>query len=267
MYPILGRYGPFFLYSFTVVMGLGLAAGIGLSAWFVKNKQDKQANSGWMDGLLVSLPLAFIGGRICFVWANWSYFQERPDEIALVWQGGLSYHGALIVGLPAFWLWTIWRRRKGTEKLSFTSCAALLMPGFVLAHLFGWTGCWLEGCAFGRETVLGWLAADLPDSFGVFAVRYQSQLLGFGLTAVIFIVVLVLRNRSKEGPFFWLAFGLLSMAYGFVTLVRGDSVPLVGSLRLDTLISTCVILVSLIGFIIQKVGQFDKLSNTTRHES
>ena len=35
-----------------------------------------------------------------------------------------------------------------------------------------------EGCAYGRETTLGWLAADLPDSFGVYAVRYRRSFWG-----------------------------------------------------------------------------------------
>jgi phosphatidylglycerol:prolipoprotein diacylglycerol transferase len=248
MYPILGRYGPFFLYSYTVVMGLGLLAGIGLTAWFVRKEKEKQKYAGWQDGLLVSLLPALIGGRIGFVWGNWSYFQEVPDEIILVWQGGLSYHGALICGLLAVWLW-LWRRRQ--IGVSFTSYAALLMPGFVLAHLFGWAACWLEGCAFGRETTLGWLAADLPDSFGVFAVRYQTQLLGFGLTAVIFIAALLLRKRLKDGLFLWLIFGLVSAAYGIATLLRGDSGMLVGSFRLDTVLSAGLVLVSLVGFVLQ----------------
>jgi phosphatidylglycerol:prolipoprotein diacylglycerol transferase len=255
MYPILGRYGPFFLYSYTVVLGLGLAAGIGLSAWFVKKEADGKLNTsrfhGWLDGLLVSLAAALVGGRVGFVWANWSYFQEAPDEIVLVWQGGLSYHGALVCGLLTYWLWCLWHRRNGRTQNSFTAYAALLMPGFVLAHLFGWLACWLEGCAFGREAVIGLFTADLPDSFGVFAVRYQSQLLGFGLTAIIFVAVLLLRKRLKEGAFLWLAFGLVSAGYGVVTLFRGDSVPLVGAFRLDTLMSVGLLLVSLVGFVLQ----------------
>lgn len=260
MYPILGRYGPFFLYSYTVVLGLGLVAGIGLSAWFVKKEEDSKLYPGlypgWLDGLLISLAVGLVGGRVGFVWANWSYFRETVDEIFLVWQGGLSYHGALVSGLLAFWLWTIRQRqssrtRVSSKQLSFTAYASLLMPGFVLAHLFGWAACWLEGCAYGRETVIGWLSADLPDSFGVFAVRYQTQLLGFGLTVIIFILALWLRNRLKDGLFLWLTFGLLSTVYGIVTVLRGDSVPMVGSLRLDTLLSAGLVLLSMVGFLIR----------------
>ena len=256
MYPILGRYGPFFLYSYTVVLGLGLAAGIGLTAWFVKKDKGEKNYPGWLDGLLISLLVGLVGGRIAFVWANWSYYLEALDEIVLVWQGGLSYHGGLVTALLAFWLWSLWLKRNGRtrdfkDQVSFTVYATLIMPGFVLAHLFGWLACWLEGCAFGRETVLGFLAADLPDSFGVFAVRYQTQLLGFGLTIVIFLITLYLRNRLESRRFFWLTFALLSVSQGIITLFRGDPVPLVGSFRLDTVLSIGLVLVSFIGLVIQ----------------
>lgn len=250
MYPILGRYGPFFLYSYTVVMGLGLAAGIGLSAWFVKKEKDGQRFAGWLDGLLVSLAAALVGGRIGFVWANWSYFQERPDEIWLAWQGGLSYYGALIGGLLSFWLWTLWKRRKGWTQVSFTAYAALLMPGIVLAHLFGWLACWLEGCAYGQETVISWFSADLPDSFGVFAVRYQSQLFGFGLTLVVFLLEMFLRKRLNPSLFFWMMLGLICLAYGLVTLVRGDPVPIIGTFRLDTIVSVGLVLAGATGSVL-----------------
>lgn len=251
MYPILGRYGPFFLYSYTVVMGLGLAAWIGLSAWFVKKEKDGQRFAGWLDGLLVGLAAAFVGGRIGFVWANWSYFLERPDEIWLVWQGGLSYHGALVCGLLVFWLWTL---RQRTGGRTFSAYAAVLMPGLALAHVFGWLACWLEGCAFGRETVIGWFSADLPDSFGVFAVRYQTQVLGFLLTLLVFLAALLLAKRLTKGPYFWVIFGLVQIDYGLVTLFRGDVVPMIGLYRLDTLLSFGLVFVSLVGLVLKVRG-------------
>jgi phosphatidylglycerol:prolipoprotein diacylglycerol transferase len=252
MYPILGRYGPFFLYSFTVVLGVGLAAGLGLTAWFVKKEKNSHnsAYPGWLDGLLISLLAGFIGGRIGFVWANWSYFLDSPNEIVLVWQGGLSYHGTLVSALLALWLWSRWQHNSQKTR-SFITYAALLMPGLVLAHLFGWPACWLEGCVYGRETVLGLFAADLPDDFGIYAVRFQTQLIGLALTAVIFVLTIFLKGRLIGGRFFWLILGLLSVSQGLITLLRGDPVPVVGQIRLDTLISAGLVLISLIGFVFQ----------------
>jgi prolipoprotein diacylglyceryltransferase len=109
-----------------------------------------------------------------------------------------------------------------------------------LASFFGWAACWYEGCAYGRETVLGPLAADLPDAYGVFALRYQSQLVG-GLLSLLAALLLVWRQQRRPGGRnFWLALLLISASRALVSLLRGDAAPLVGGYRLDTLLEVGV---------------------------
>ena len=225
MYPILARYGPFFLYSYTVVIGLGLAAAIGLTAWL--ERRDGRSRPGWIDALLIALLAGLVAGRAVFVLANRPYFQENPGEIALVWQGGLNYHGFLIAGLLAFSAWLLWQRQ------SPAGYAGLLAPALALASAFGWLACWFEGCAYGRETVLGPLATDLPDSFGVRGLRYQTQLIGLALSLLALLLILILRRRVRPERLFWLALLALSAGRVVVGLLRGDAAPMIGQLRLD----------------------------------
>jgi phosphatidylglycerol:prolipoprotein diacylglycerol transferase len=251
MYPILGRYGPFFLYSYTVVMGLAIAAGIGLTAWL--EKRDSIARPGWIDGLLVALVAALVGGRIGFVLANQAYFLEQPDEIGLVWRGGLSYHGVLLAGLAALWFWTIWRRRP------FGFYAGLLAPAIALVSAFGWVACWFEGCAYGRETVIGPLAADLPDSFGVYALRYQTQILGIVLSLLVLGFILALRRRFRTGLLFWITLLLLSASRLLINLLRGDEAPYLGTFRLDLLAEVTLLVICLIA----AVGSYGRPGTST----
>jgi phosphatidylglycerol:prolipoprotein diacylglycerol transferase len=236
MHPILGRYGPFLLHSFTVVMGLGLLSGISLMAWQTK----RTPLSDWFDGTIVSLSAGVLGGRAGFVAAQWSYFQERPAEIWQLWQGGLSYHGALLAGLLGLWGWCIWTRR------SFGQYAGLLAPAFALLSAFGWMACWLEGCAYGQEATLGLLTADLPDEFGVYAVRYQTQLIATGLSLLLFVVVLRLRQEWRSVSLFWFTLAGLSAARVAVGLLRGDTVPHFEQIRLDVVGDGALALASLI---------------------
>lgn len=234
MYPILDRYGPFFLYSYTVALALGILAGLGLTAWRVRRRSHPRP--GWIDGVLAGLVAALIGGRAGFVWANWDYFRLHPAEMWPVWRGGLSYHGALLAGLLALGGWCAWRGR------SLRQMAGLLAPAGVLLSAFGWLACWLEGCAYGRETVIGPLAADLPDSFGVYAVRYRTQLLGITLSLLAFALVWWLRNRLRPGALSALALLLISAGRVAASLFRGDAVPLLGPLRLDTVLDATLAL-------------------------
>lgn len=246
MYPILGRYGRFFLYSYTAVIGLGIIAAIGLTAWWVRKLRwaNDDVVNGWLDGLLIALVAGLGGARIGFVWMEWAYFKERPAEAWQLWQGGLTYHGALLAGLFALacW-WAIYHRR----RVSLAAYAGVLAPGLALGSAFGWFACWLEGCGYGRETTLTPWSASLPDTFGVFAVRYQTQLLGLGLSLLLLLLIIVLHHRWRPGQLIWFTLFGLSLGRLLVSLWRGDNVPTINStIRLDTFLEATVAFISLI---------------------
>ena len=226
MYPILGRYGPFFFYTYSAVMGLGLLAALGLMAW---QERRQLAAAGWQNSLLLALPAGLIGGRLAYVAANWPYFQAHPAERWFVWRGGLSYHGAVLTGLLVLALWA-WRNGR-----SPASYAGRLAPAAALWSTCGWLACWFEGCAYGRETFIGPLSADLPDSYGVFAVRYQTQLLGMALSLATLALLWRLRHLQPASSF-WLALFLLSAGRFLVSFFRGDAVPVLAGVRLDTIL-------------------------------
>lgn len=238
MYPILARFGPFLIYSYEVVLGIGVFVSFGLAARLLR--EDPPRRDRWIDAILFGALFAILGGRMVYVISHWSYFAEVPEDIWLVWRGGLSYHGALVFGLFAFWLWTRWRGR------AFSDYAGILALALALMSVFGWLACYLEGSAYGIETTIGLLSGDLPDSFGVYSVRYHSQLLGLFLSAGVFLVLLALHKRLPPLLLFWLAVGMLAMSRLLVTFVRGDDMMMLGPLRLDT-IADGVLLFAAIG--------------------
>jgi phosphatidylglycerol:prolipoprotein diacylglycerol transferase len=225
MVPILGRYGPFFFYSYTAILGSGLLLALGLTRGLARDR----VTAAWWHGAVLALAAGLLAGRAGFVASQPGYFSLHPDEVWRIWQGGVSYHVALLAAVGALWFWC---RR---HRLSFTRLAALLAPGALLWGATGWLACYMEGCAYGRATRLGWLAADLPDSFGVFAVRYQTQLLGAFLFLLLAVIVWRWQRRVPPGPLFWLALALASGSRALVSLWRGDPVPEIGGWRLDTL--------------------------------
>lgn len=248
MYPILRRYGPFFLYSYTVAMGVGLLLALGLTAYRARRRE---VHLPWLDGFLLSLFAGLAGGRLAYVAANWSYYQAHLSEAWLVWRGGLSYHGALAAGLVALWAWCRW------QDVPFARVAGLLAPGLALGSAFGWLACYLEGCAYGRETFLGLLASDLPDSYGVYAVRYQTQLAGLLLSVLALLLLWAMRRRLGPLALFWLALFLLSAGRFAVSLIRGDAVPLVAGFRLDTLLDGTLTLLSAIALLLARRRKLD----------
>ncbi len=230
MYPILGRYGQFFIYSYTIMFAVGILAGMTLTARLAR----RYPAPNWMEAWLLIMIGALLGGRLFFVGARWDYFQQRPYETYQLDRGGLSYLGALLGGLLFLWLWARWQKRP------FTQYANLFSPALVLICAAGWLACYLEGCAYGRAAFIGLLAADLPDDFGVFALRYQTQLIGLLLKLILFLGVLWLWRRGKQQNLFWITLCGLSLIQLIVTLLRGDPTPQIGSIRLDTLFNLVI---------------------------
>lgn len=241
MVPILARYGPFFLYTFTVVVGLGILAGIGLCAWQARS----QPLPRWLDVLLVCLIAGIVTGRFLFVLWNWDYYRQQPAEIWQVWRG-LDEQGALVGAVLALAGWCAVRRR------DFYTYAGFFTPAGVLFAAFLWLACWFDGCAYGRETLIGLLAADLPDVFGVYAVRYQTQLAGTVFCLAAFFLVWRLRRRLSAPRLFWLALLLVAIARLLIVPFRGDSVPLVGPWRVDMVIDGIVLILAVTGIIMAR---------------
>ncbi|MCB0007570.1 MAG: hypothetical protein KDE04_13990, partial [Anaerolineales bacterium] len=129
----------------------------------------------------------------------------------------------------ALLLLTIYLARTGRSPLLST----LALP-LALAWSGGWLACYLEGCAYGAPTTLSPLAADLPDSFGVFALRYQTQLLGLaGALLTLTLLYLWQRRAGRQPRQFWLTLALLSAQQLLLLPWRGDPAPILLGWRLD----------------------------------
>ncbi len=217
-----------------------MALGVIVSIVFLQRSARRLAITHWLDAFLVVIAGGLIGGRVGFIVWHWDYFRENPPEMWQFWQGGLSYHAALLAGIIALAVWSLLHR----QPLRYY--AAFFAPAFVLITAFGWVACWLEGCAYGRETLLGVLATDLPDDYGVFAVRYRTQLLGFLLTlAVLIFVFRVQKDQPRPIDFCW-TLAAVSLVHFLISLLRGDPTVFIGNMRLDTFFNGLLVFISLL---------------------
>jgi phosphatidylglycerol:prolipoprotein diacylglycerol transferase len=204
------------IYSYTAALGAGLLTAYALTWWLARRDAWRA-----VDGLLWALAGAVVGGRIGYVWLQWDYFATRRHDWLQFSQGGLLYHGAVVGALLTLGVWCAWR------SAPLGLIGDRLTPGAVVVAASGWWACWLEGCAYGRETYLAWYSADLPDAFGIFAVRYQTHALGLLLTGLVGVLLVVGWRRAAVGR--GILFGVVVMALSGVHLIvgawRGDPFP------------------------------------------
>lgn len=192
MHPILFRFGSTIIYTYTVLLDVGLACGLVVAC--LEGRRRGIAPERIVDAALWAVVAGIAGGRVGYVLANQEYFAENFREAFYIWEGGLAFQGAFLAGLLALCLYSAY------HKLPFLTLADTAAPGLALGQVFGWLGCLMSGCAYGLEshgatTILALLSLDLPDIYGIHAPRFATQLLASVLSLAIFILLWAIRRR------------------------------------------------------------------------
>jgi prolipoprotein diacylglyceryltransferase len=231
MMPVLFTLGWIDVPSFTALMALALGAGLALT-WRQVRRMNIPSPAA-LDTVLAAVLLGVIGARALHVATNWDYYRAHAQEIARLWQGGLWWQGGVLGG-------AIGMAGVSVLKRPTRDILNALAPGLMAGAALGWLGCYLAGVAYGREIFPGqvwwFLAADLPDAFGLWNPRFPVQLFGAAWAAVCCIISNVeLRMSNGRYQRFAFASALALYSAGMVALglARGDPAPMLGGWRLD----------------------------------
>ena len=145
--------GSITLHSYGLFLVLGFFLSTTLACLEAKRR-------GYDPNVLLDLamPLLLVSVVCCRV----LYFIIYPSqwhgirEALQIWNGGLSFHGALI-GAPLTIAYFAWSR-----KIPFGTLGDLIAPGAFLGYAIGRIGCFMNGCCYGHACDLPW-AVSFPD--------------------------------------------------------------------------------------------------------
>ena len=245
MLPTLGQIGPFVVFTFTLLIDLGIAIGLAWLAQPAAQAGDEPQAAHRLDAGLAATFGALVGARLAYVFSNWAYFGNHLGETVRIWEGGLAWPGAVAGG--ALGLWAYCRFRGG----SFWGMAdALALPGLLVAAL-AWLGCAASGCAPGVQVEPGalpaWFAVDWPDNYGISALRWPTQAVGAAWSLVLLLGLWLVRDRPivPVGGRALLAAAGVALGGLVLSFSRGDAMPHLAGLRLDALASGVVLGVAL----------------------
>lgn len=198
---------------FSLLLGFGASLGL---AWVIWRVPQKEREPLLIAGLWVLLG-ALIGARAAFIITNAAYFAARPQEIFQIWQGGLSWTGAVIGALLILLL---------VAYLQRTSPGALadrLLPLALTLSVSGWLGCWLSGCAYGAESNMAILSVPAMDESGTLRLRFPLQMLTAALLTLCFTLLERLRvDLPRPGQFASLGLALLCGLQFAASFLRAD---------------------------------------------
>lgn len=163
--------------------------------------------------LMISLIL---GGRLGYVlFYNLPYYIEHPAEILATWQGGMSFHGALL-GVISGGVWFCL-----TRGLDFWRAADIYVVTIPIGLGLGRIGNFINAELYGRESNLPW-AMIFPG--GGPNPRHPSQLYEFLLEGVLLFIILWKVKDSNQPSGSMLSFFLIG--YGvFRTLAENFRQP------------------------------------------
>jgi phosphatidylglycerol:prolipoprotein diacylglycerol transferase len=148
MIPVLFKIGPFSVYSYGLMLGIGFLLGSYVLSVELKRKHLDPGMASTITVLAVVFGIA--GAKMLFLVEEWSEFIRDPIGMAFS-PGGLTWYGGLTLGVLAVFLYL---RHKGVPALKVWDGIGLgLMLGYGVARL----GCHLSGDGdYGFPTSLPW---------------------------------------------------------------------------------------------------------------
>ncbi len=181
-------------YGLTYLVAFGLF--LFLTARRVR--QPQFADAGWTkrdveDLLFYGVLGVVIGGRIGYaLFYKPGHYLSHPLEIAMVWKGGMSFHGGLLGVLAAM----AWFAR--SRKRPFLQVTDLIAPAVPLGLASGRIGNFINGELWGRaaDPSLPWAMVFPQAADGI--ARHPSQLYQFGLEGVLLFVLLWVYGRRPR---------------------------------------------------------------------
>lgn len=226
MYPTILRLGGIQIYSYGLMLFISFLLGI-----FIVERRARRfgVESKDVTDLALWILLAVVAGaRLFYVGFHWHEFKDDLIGIIAFWRGGLAglmFHGGLLGGLIAGWIFI---RRRKLPLLKMLDAAA---PALVLGEGLTRIGCFLNGCCYGRPTdsFLGLVfpanspagAAFMDRATGVIPPIHPTQLYSSLAGFVLFGIALLLERRKlKDGVLFSVILALYSLFRFGIDFVR-----------------------------------------------
>lgn len=198
MHPVLFKFGFIQIYSYGVMFTVGYFFSVylisrrigimGLSKEFI-----------WDFSLLILLCGVF-GARLFYILLNLKFFLNNPQELFMIWHGGLVWFGGLTGAILSAAVFL------KIKKVPMLPILDLFSPYIALAHGIGRIGCFLNGCCYGGFKFL------------------PAQILSSILLIMMFVALRAIQKRPhKEGFVFSLYLLLYSAKRFFMEFIRNDS--------------------------------------------
>lgn len=219
--------GPIHVHWYSIFMVI--AIGFGLAYLLREGERRGYSGEYLSDIAFWGIVGGVIGARLIFVVFNDpAWFVVDPLQILRIWDGGLSWHGA--VGGGAIGAWLALRRHPGIPLEEFLDLA---VPGIALGIILVRVGNIFNHEVLGRHTVFfpggRWPAQPIGSLIGLFLlIRYFRQKasdppIGVPFWSFIFWYSLLrgtIEESVRQNPFLLVHVYIPRLGLGFLTVLQ-----------------------------------------------
>lgn len=231
MRPILWQIGPVYVHAYGFFLALGFLVATYYAAEDAKKRGMNPEHV--MDLSLLACASALVGARLGFVLLELPYYRLYPREILSLSEGGLSFHGGLILSVFA----GIWFCRR--RQISPWQMADLVTPAVALGTAIARIGCLLNGCCFGYVTEL---PIGLPVALGDASLRHPTQIYAVVLNLLLFAYLYRRRHHGRFDGYLGLVYLILYSVLRSAVEIFRESRPLIGPVKVAQAFSFLVII-------------------------
>lgn len=192
--PVLINFGFFEVRWYSLAYIFGILVGWWLAKRIIDFKiQNKiiDFDSKVFDDLISYIIISIIvGGRFGYIiFYNLSYYLNNPFDILKIWQGGMSFHGALIGIILGTYLFS---KKLKVNYFFFLDLIACVAP---IGIFFGRIANFINGELYGKPSGLFW-SVIFPEVDKI--PRHPSQLYEAALEGIILFVILIIFIYKKS---------------------------------------------------------------------
>ena len=240
MHPILFKLGPITIYTYGVMVALGIFFGSLILVKLAEKEGIKKEDI--TDTAFWSVVAGLIGARLFFFLYNPEYAKPLY-RIFFIWEGGLVWYGGVIFGgLTA--LYFIKKR-----KIPLWKFADIVSIALSVGLGFGRIGCTMAGCCYGKVCHAPFaLIFTNPHSAAPLGIPlYPTQPISSAANFLIAgILYLIYKRRKFPGE----VFGFYLILYGvfrfLIEFWRATPKEIMGTFSNNQIISIIMVLIGLV---------------------
>ena len=242
-------------YSLAYIAGILIGWWLGKKIIVIKfQNTDNQFDLKEFDNLITYLIISLmVGGRVGYIiFYNFGYYISNPLDIIKIWEGGMSFHGALIGIIIGTYLFSLKKKISSFFLLDVIACVS------PIGIFFGRIANFINGELVGKVSNVSW-SVIFPTIDML--PRHPSQLYEAFLEGIVLFFILntlILKKNFKTGT----TSSLFLCFYGFFRIFSElfrEPDPQIGYFfnlfSMGTILSSLMILAGIIIFIFIKKNE------------